>query len=415
MDNRWTEQFKDKMQDYQEMAPEGLWNAVSDAVVVTERKRGTVVLLRSLAGAAAAAAIVLGLIYFTDTEDIEYRDMVVQVEEIPSPEVTMADDDLHIASNAIAVADKPETIVMPVRTSDLDSGKGAPTYTEPSSEEKSSTDIVTPSEEDMGGSSGYDTETSHTDTGNNHSTIPATSENDFSFPETGIRSSGKDRIISLSASCSGGLGNMTSIPGYSGSVAAATISSFGSNPENEIRVFNRTREVTSETSYRQPVNIGIKVSGYVSQRWSISTGLEWTWLHSTIREGSETYYISRIYDLHYIGLPLTVNCDLWKGYGLKVYAGAGGAVQKCFSGRQIEEYVYNSVPGNSESSKLIEKPLQWSVRAEAGLEYDFAPFAGIYAEPGMTWHFNNGSPVDNIYKSRPFNFSLSIGIRFNFR
>ena len=225
----------------------------------------------------------------------------------------------------------------------------------------------------------------------------------------------KGRRISLSACVSSGTGNTLSAAGYSGSVPAASVSTFGANPENDIRMFNRTKEVTTGTDYRQPINVGVMVNCYLSERWSIGTGLEWSWLHSSFREGSQTYYVSRVNDLHYLGIPLKLNCDLWKRNGFKVYAAAGGMVQKCFSGKQLEEYIYNSATGKSEMKELCERQMQWSVCAEAGIEYDFSPFAGVYFEPGATWHFDNGSSVDNIYKSRPLNFSLSVGIRFNFQ
>lgn len=402
MDNRWTEQFKDKMKDYQEMAPEGLWNDISDAVVVNGRKRGTVVLLRSLAGAAAAAAIVFGVVYMTDTKDIEYHNLV-PVADISPEYVTIVEEkeenDIsnHHVSNVVASADVQKNVTEPVLAFDIDSVNEEPVCTEPPLTESHGQEIK---------------EEPHQDSTNpERISSGSVFEQPVTFPQTARK---KNRV-SISASFSGTAGNRTSVKGYSGSVPAASVSSFGTSPENEIRLFNRTREVTSGTSYRQPVNAGIKVNAYVSERWSIGTGIEWTWLRSTFREGSDEYYISRISDLHYIGIPLTVTCDLWKGYGLKVYASAGGELQKCFSGRQVEEYVYNTVPGKSESNKLMEKQLQWSLRAEAGLGYDFSPLVGIYAEPGVTWHFNNGSQIDNIYKSRPFNFSISLGLRFNLR
>ena len=65
MDNRWTEQFKDKMKDYQEVAPDGLWNDISDAVIMQQKRRRTLVLARWVAGAAVAASVVLGIVYMT--------------------------------------------------------------------------------------------------------------------------------------------------------------------------------------------------------------------------------------------------------------------------------------------------------------------------------------------------------------
>ena len=444
MDNRWTEQFKDKMKDYQEVAPDGLWNDISDAVIIQQKRRRTLVLARWVAGAAVAASIVLGIVYMTYVPDVD--DAFGLIPDEPSladsaldgPDVDgllLADlaldgsdvDDLLLADSALAGPDVDDPVldgllladsapdggvpegsvlVDPIRGDSLSdySLPDDPSSNGPASDDPTSNDPFSdvPSPEEI--------------TGQSNPILAENKEIAAIEPAQGIDGkAAKGRRISLSACVSSGTGNTLTAAGYSGSVPAASVSTFGANPENDIRMFNRTKEVTTGTDYRQPVNVGVMVNCYLSERWSIGTGLEWSWLHSSFREGSQTYYVSRVNDLHYLGIPLKLNCDLWKRNGFKVYAAAGGMVQKCFSGKQLEEYIYNSATGKSEMKELCERQMQWSVCAEAGIEYDFSPFAGVYFEPGATWHFDNGSSVDNIYKSRPLNFSLSVGIRFNFQ
>ena len=58
-------------------------------------------------------------------------------------------------------------------------------------------------------------------------------------------------------------------------------------------------------------------------------------------------------------------------------------------------------------------PLQWSVGASLGIGYRFNGLVGIYLEPGVSYYFDNGSFVETVYRERPLNFSLGIGLRFN--
>ena len=444
MDNRWTEQFKDKMKDYQEVVPDGLWNDISDAVIIQQKRRRTLVLARWVAGAAVAASIVLGIVYMT------YVPAVDDAFGLISDEPSLADlaldgsdvDDLLLADSALAGPDVDDPVldgllladsapdgrvqdgsvlVDPIRGDSLSdySLQDDPSSDGPASDGSSSdgpaSDDPTSNDPSSDGSFS-DVPAPEEITGQSNPILAENKEIAAIEPAQGIDGkAAKGRRISLSACVSSGTGNTLSAAGYSGSVPAASVSTFGANPENDIRMFNRTKEVTTGTDYRQPVNVGVMVNCYLSERWSIGTGLEWSWLHSSFREGSQTYYVSRVNDLHYLGIPLKLNCDLWKRNGFKVYAAAGGMVQKCFSGKQVEEYIYNSATGKSEMKELCERQMQWSVCAEAGIEYEFSPFAGVYVEPGATWHFDNGSSVDNIYKSRPLNFSLSVGIRFNFQ
>ena len=429
MDNRWTEQFKDKMKDYQEVVPDGLWNDISDAVIIQQKRRRTLVLARWVAGAAVAASVVLGIVYMTYVPAVD--DAFGLIPDEPSLADSALDgpdvDDLLLADSA-PDGGVPEgsVLVDPIRGDSLPDGPVTddslsdysipddPSSDAPSSDVPASN--VPSSDGPTSNDSSSDVPAPEEITGQPNPILAENKEYAAIEPAQGIDGkAAKNRRISLSACVSSGTGNTLSAAGYSGSVPAASVSTFGANPENDIRMFNRTKEVTTGTDYRQPVNVGVMVNCYLSERWSIGTGLEWSWLHSSFREGSQTYYVSRVNDLHYLGIPLKLNCDLWKRNGFKVYAAAGGMVQKCFSGKQVEEYIYNSATGKSEMKELCERQMQWSVCAETGIEYDFSPFAGVYFEPGATWHFDNGSSVDNIYKSRPLNFSLSIGIRFNFQ
>ena len=444
MDNRWTEQFKDKMKDYQEVAPDGLWNDISDAVIIQQKRRRTLVLARWVAGAAVAASVVLGIVYMTYVPAVD--DAFGLIPDEPSLADLALDgsdvDDLLLADSALAGPDVDDPVldgllladsapdggvpegsvlVDPIRGDSLsdyslqdDPSSDGPASDDPTSNDPTSNDPS--SDGSFSDGSAPDVPSPEEITGQSNPILAENKEIAAIEPAQGIDGkAAKGRRISLSACVSSGTGNTLSAAGYSGSVPAASVSTFGANPENDIRMFNRTKEVTTGTDYRQPINVGVMVNCYLSERWSIGTGLEWSWLHSSFREGSQTYYVSRVNDLHYLGIPLKLNCDLWKRNGFKVYAAAGGMVQKCFSGKQLEEYIYNSATGKSEMKELCERQMQWSVCAEAGIEYDFSPFAGVYFEPGATWHFDNGSSVDNIYKSRPLNFSLSVGIRFNFQ
>ena len=53
------------------------------------------------------------------------------------------------------------------------------------------------------------------------------------------------------------------------------------------------------------------------------------------------------------------------------------------------------------------------VRVILSGSYRFNDLVGIYLEPGVSYYFDNGSFVETVYRERPLNFSLGIGLRFN--
>lgn len=80
------------------------------------------------------------------------------------------------------------------------------------------------------------------------------------------------------------------------------------------------------------------------------------------------------------------------------YVSAGGAVEKC-------------VYGKLGSEKQTVKPVQWSVLGNVGAQYNLSSRWGLYVEPGVSYYFDDGSPVQTIRKERPCSFTLQAGLR----
>lgn len=48
------------------------------------------------------------------------------------------------------------------------------------------------------------------------------------------------------------------------------------------------------------------------------------------------------------------------------------------------------------------------------MQYNISSMVGIYAEPGLSYYFDNGSNIETIYSEKPLNFNLNIGLRVSF-
>ena len=143
-----------------------------------------------------------------------------------------------------------------------------------------------------------------------------------------------------------------------------------------------------------------------------TTGLNYTLLTSDIRSGSKSY-VEETQKLHYIGIPLKLHRSIWKNNWLSVYASAGGVMEKCVSGNLETVTVTNGGNRTSENTSLDVDPLQWSVTAAAGAQVNFTSRFGLYLEPGIAYYFDDHSGVETIRKEHPFNFNLQLGLRFN--
>lgn len=182
----------------------------------------------------------------------------------------------------------------------------------------------------------------------------------------------------------------------------------------EVTLFSDEKDLNTEVRHRQPVRAGVSFRYDLGRRWSIETGLTYTMLSSDIDAGSEFRRCLIERKLHYIGIPLNASYDFLQKKRWSMYATAGGMLEKCVSGREVAEYRTNGITSSTDTHEISVRELQWSVNAAVGAEFNFTPLIGIFAEPGVSWFFDNGSQIETIYQDRPFNFNFRVGLRFSF-
>ena len=156
--------------------------------------------------------------------------------------------------------------------------------------------------------------------------------------------------------------------------------------------------------FYQPISFGLSVNIPISSGFSVSSGVVYTRLRSDFTSIANSLVYERQQTLHYVGIPLTVQYNVWQWHGLNVYAAAGG---------QADFNVSACVTTEGTETKLEKDDLQWSVNAAVGVQYNFIPQLGIYLEPGVKHYFDNGSHIRNFFKYRPTNFNLQVGLRLN--
>ena len=165
--------------------------------------------------------------------------------------------------------------------------------------------------------------------------------------------------------------------------------------------------------HNHPIKVGMSVKYCIDNRWSLSSGLTYSYLRSTFDYSEGKVSASGVQKLHYVGIPLAASYNVLSGKNLKLYLTAGGEMQKLVSGNATMDGV--NVPEGIKKHDIREGGMQWSLNAAAGLEYNIVDNLGIYLEPGVTHYIDNNSGVDNYYKYKPTNFSLNVGLRLSIR
>ena len=198
---------------------------------------------------------------------------------------------------------------------------------------------------------------------------------------------------------------------YSSSITGMQLGT-ASTGYSTVLVQNSFSEVNTERRYYQPVSVALTVSYEASSRLSLRSGLNYSALVSSLSSGSEQALYSTTQVLHYLGLPLDLNYTLFSSGKISCYAGVGAMVQKAVAGSSATSFYKNSSLVEKTVQSVVEKQLQWSAGAFAGLSYELGGRAALQLECGASYHFDNGSFVESIYKTKPLGLNVSLGVNF---
>ncbi len=155
-----------------------------------------------------------------------------------------------------------------------------------------------------------------------------------------------------------------------------------------------------EEKHHRPVTLGLQVGFELLPRLTLTTGVVYTRVASEFKAEN----VERKQTLHYVGVPLGVNYEVWGTKRFHTYMSVGG---------EGDVNVANHTELNGGEIDGEKDRMQWSANAAVGVQLDVAPQIGIYAEPGMKYYFDNGSVVKNSFKDKKLNFNFQLGLRWN--
>ena len=183
----------------------------------------------------------------------------------------------------------------------------------------------------------------------------------------------------------------------------------------DIVTHDSERSISTKRHHHLPVRVGALLRYNITERWAIESGVTYTKLKSDSRLGDRDNYYDERTSLHYLGIPLNAVYNIWQSRRFTFYVSGGGMVEKSIAGSSRANYFLDGAEVNSQRSDVKIKELQWSVNAAAGAQFNLWPSVAIYAEPGVGYRFANGTKIETLYSERPLDFNLNIGLRFTLR
>ena len=456
----WKNSLRDSLSDFQAPEPEGLWAVVEKRIAAgadgartsgagaagatgaagakagSEMRRGTgegrsesrVLVPLSLALAGAAALLLLLLLPGKSENSLEVLPANTNpqtAEVLPATSNLQPTEALSGTSNpqpneALAGTSNPLTVEVFPATRQPQVAETMPAVTKPSGDPQPGINV---SNDSQTFKTDNDAATTETDEGQVVEKQPVEDNpsiwqgTDEQKPQ---RQSARRPRINLIAMACGTPNSHSSMQNYSALPCSDIATSLQSLNYNDFayRNFSSTvtsnlgREVSTQTTHRQPIRLALEAEYMLTDRFGLISGLSFSRLVSDLKSGGENYYHT-VQKLDYIGIPLRLSWHLVDSQRFMLYTGIGGMVEKCIGGSVTSSYSLYGENVQGESLKVMDQPLVFSVDASMGFGINLFNAASIVIEPGLSWHIPDGGTISNIYRDRPLNFSLTIALRFS--
>lgn len=416
MKNDWLKDIHDKMADYEVDAPAGLWENISQEQTQVDENpvgRRRALLWPSFKRYCAAAAMLallfaIGYLVYPGSDDaselLPQNDLLTHADVGDPVSYDSSDGNENDLAEELAVSIAVKELKAPsVPASQpieaVTADKGADVVADQQPVANSSSSNLT-AEKDMS------VQRNQLDA-KRRETYP---KDYLALNRTNKNSSGRLSVGLFTSGSAGasqtGLAAVDMMTGVGPDAAA-----WEDSPLLGILLFNKGTEVKTKTKHHLPVRTGVSVAYSLNDRLSIETGLTYTFLSSDMSEGSDSHYFKGEQRLHYVGIPLGLKYKIFSWRRFQIYASAGVLGEKCVDGKTKKKYILNNQIEKTDTEDLYKKPFQWSLNASAGLQFDLTNEVGLYVEPGLSYYFDDHTAIQTIYKDKPLNFNLNLGLR----
>ena len=416
-DNKWLESLRNKMDDYELMPPDNIWESIDKQLPYTDRKKRFVIGQRTWMAAAATLLILVSSVLTLHFMN-KNADQIGSIARINNTHHIKSDNN---SANTKLTADthvsetKSVSMLSPVTGESMDTDKGSDKSKRHTAAHESLMSQVVSTAYNRQDSTITVTEKIV----NTNEVAVNTKQKNTSVRKNTDLPPAKDgeRLMAMSdlnrkrdeSAWSFGLGTTVSASQFSDGGNAFNrcqscndfsdvYTTIGSNLENESDKF-LIGYTKIELKHHFPVRIGFTVEKRINRRFGIATGLTGTYLLST----TEDRYLNNDNDqrIYYIGIPIKINYHFFDDRKFSLYWSNGLEAEKCIYARRSGEHLH------------LDR-IQMSVNTSFGAGYTIVPKLSIYAEPGLSYYWGNGTDIETYRTKNPLSLDLHVGLKLNY-
>ena len=391
----WTDIIGTELENIEEPLPADDWSVLQQKYAASVRRRRTVA-FAWVGGLMAAAAVAALLLVFHPQQEtmIEPDTQELMAEVLPETEVPETSPQPH--NESVPNPQKKQTEVKDIQETIEEYDIIEITYIE--AEEFNEQEIAVTTSDEAGIKTTDDTTITVIKQPDSYiSSLLADDEMYVACNETRRRIS-----VGLSGSIAESFSGRSSYPSADNSPQrppATDMPPQADEPQDttdmKVPVMKRRQE-SSGTTHETPLSFGVSARISLSDRLSLTTGLNYTRYKATISKGIFAYKQTA----HYLGIPVRLDLMLVNKKHFDLYLGVGAQADKC---------IYATYG----TDRLYEKEVLFSVNGALGMQVDITQKVGLYFEPDIAWTLNEGTIKTSRYDN-PLTITLRAGLRFNF-
>ena len=395
-ENEFDIYVRDLMAGAEETVSPEVWKGVAAGLDKAVRKRAVPMWLwRSVAGVAAAAAVVTGIVLFTPEKNLSNQPT------IPTPVAEATDDPLPVLN-------EPEGVAITPIAQQVTRLQGVTAYVPEILVEEETAIAEEVTEEPAPAEPERTPET----------VLPPVPQQDAvsSVEEAFNRLAFEERKAHRRGSFSAGvLGNIQSNtrPESPASTIRRTASMFAPAPTKTGLYDERP-----EFSFGLPVSAGVSLRYDFGPRWGIGTGIVYTnlsrsFMASYAEMGADGTLAKNLFDTdvtnqqHYLGIPLNLYFNIVNTGNWNFHVRMDGMAEKLIH----NDFLVHDSEGDIRFNQPVDR-FQYSAGFGIGVEFKFTPYLGLYLDPTIRYYFDCGQPR-SIRTIQPLRMDFEAGLRFN--
>jgi len=165
----------------------------------------------------------------------------------------------------------------------------------------------------------------------------------------------------------------------------------------------------TDIQHLPPVSFGALAAIPLNTRWSLESGLVYTYMESKFKKTTNPVYLGNL-KLHYLGIPLNLRAKIWKTNDWNVYVAFGSMIEKGIRSVYTQDIDYGWSVYHTRVYSGIDG-FQWSFNTGFGVNYLIQKKMSLFFEPKISYYFKNNQPMSS-RTAQPFIIGLNGGIRF---